>query len=103
VKKRYTDHYILSKIEFWANKLFDEQGWQWGDYLNNQFGWLRTHRQDAREPYVDGSRPIFNYRSAVDKKRLKRRLLMELKTWESSKIEPRTVEAVMKIIEEEYE
>jgi len=100
---RKKDHYILSKIEFWANKLFDEQGWQWGDYLYNQFGWLQTHRQDAREPYVDGTRPIFSYRSAVDTKRLSESLLGKLREWEGSQIDQNTIKELMTIIEEEYE
>lgn len=101
--KRESTHRILTKIEFWANKLFDQHDWQWHDYLYNQFGWLKTHRQDAREPYIDGTKPVFNYRSAIDEKRLKKRLLTKLQEWEGSKLEMKTVSELMKIIKEEYE
>jgi len=94
---------LLLEMEVVLDKMVDQHDLQFGDILNLVYGHLTIHRPDAREQYVAGGSPQFKYGPKTDKKRLKKRLYKELKTWENSMIEPRTVEALVKIIEEEYE
>ena len=52
---------ILLEIEVLVNELFDDHHYQWGDWLWNQFGWLKIHRPDDQEEYEDGGNPEFHY------------------------------------------
>ncbi len=91
---------ILLQIEVLVNKLFDQHGFQWGDWLWNQFGWLKIHRPFDREKYKGGGHPAFGY-GYKDRKKLKRKLLKVLETWENSKLEGRAADEILDLIEKE--
>lgn len=40
---------ILLDIEILVNELFDDHGFQWGDWLYNQLGWCKIHRPGDQE------------------------------------------------------
>lgn len=92
---------LLLQIEKRVTKLLDIHGFQWGDWLYNQWGWLKIHRKDP-ERYLDGSTPIFYYGPAPDKEKLARNIVSKLREWENSKIELKTAQEIIAIVEEEY-
>lgn len=99
--KRESVGEILLQIEVLVNKLFDQHGFQWGDWLWNQFGWLRIHRPGDREEYVEGGHPVFFY-GYLKRKETKKKLLKLLATWENSKLEGKCADEILNLIEQEY-
>lgn len=93
---------ILLDLEQILDEMVDSHELQFGDILALTYTHLEVHRPDAKEQYISGGNPKFYYGPEVDKKRLKKRLYKELKKWENSMIEVRTINELMKIIEEEY-
>lgn len=54
---------IYLEMEKLRNELIDDHDLQWNDLIFELAGWLETHRQDARETYIeDGSHPVLSYR-----------------------------------------
>lgn len=93
---------ILCQIEVLVNKLFDEHGFQWGDWLWNQFGWLQIHRPHDQEKYVSGGNPQFKYGPKPNRKMMIKKLAKLLKTWEDSRLDEKTAKEVLKLIDTEY-
>lgn len=54
---------ILLDLESLTDEAIDSHGMQWGDLLHWLYGHLMIHRPDAREEYLDGTHPEFNYGS----------------------------------------
>jgi len=93
---------IYLDLEKLYDELVDDHGMQMGDLIYWLHGHLKIHRPDCIEEYIsDGSNPILRYGPKPNRRALKKELLKELKTWESSMMEPRTVNAILKIIDKE--
>ena len=91
---------IYLDLEKLYDELVDDHDMQMGDLIYWLYGHLKIHRPDCREEYTtDDSNPVLYYGPRVSRKALKRKILKELKTWENSMIEPKTAEAVLKIVE----
>lgn len=52
---------IFLELEILIDELIDVHEFQWGDVLWWVFGHLKIHRPDAREKYVGGGHPVFDY------------------------------------------
>ena len=91
---------ILCQIEVLVNKLFDQHEFQWGDWLWNQFGWLKIHRPGDREHYKRGGHPTFHY-GYRDRKQIKKKLLKLLETWESSRLDGKCADEILDLIDKE--
>jgi hypothetical protein len=93
---------IYLELEKLYDELVDDHGMQMGDLIYWLHGHLKIHRPDSIEEYVaDGSNPELRYGPKTNRKALKRKIFKELQTWENCKMELRTAEAVLKIIEKE--
>ena len=54
---------ILLEIEPLLEELVDQQELQAGDILYLLYGWIKIHRPDCIEEYLDGTNPILEYGS----------------------------------------
>lgn len=60
---------IFLALEEMLDELIDDHGFQWGDILWWVFGHLKIHRPDAREKYLEGGHPKFDYKYDRKKKK----------------------------------
>lgn len=65
MKKRSFGEWALD-AEKLIDEAFDIHEMQWGDLFYWIWGHVMEHRQDAREEYVDGTNPIFQYTHKED-------------------------------------
>lgn len=93
---------ILLDLEVILDELIDSQDLQFGDVLNLVYGHLLVHRPDAREEYVSGGHPEFKYGPKPDRKKTKKKLVKLLKTWEDSRLEGKTANEILDLIDKEY-
>lgn len=52
---------ILLDMEMIFEEMIDDHKLQWYDVLYLVYGWLKVHRPDAQEEYLDGTNPVFYY------------------------------------------
>jgi hypothetical protein len=53
---------LIGEMEIVIQKMVDQHDVQWGNILNEVYGYLRVHNPGAQEEYTDGSgSPVFYY------------------------------------------
>ena len=93
---------ILLDLEVVLDEMVDSQELQFGDILNLVYGHLIVHRPDAREQYISGGNPQFNYGPKPNRKLAKKKLVKLLETWENCKLEGKTADQILDLIDKEY-
>lgn len=52
---------IVSDLEDLVEEMVDDHDLQWGSIMAVVYDYLRVHRPDAQEEYVDGGNPYYYY------------------------------------------